>query len=229
MRIDIEVFSLSFVENDLALLLNDAHPTYSLLFRYRSDSNKEAAEEELRYMSLVYAIQQRRLGLFMPAASANEDIYEIENDSDWLWLLQYTSDNNISCSSSGSSDGSIYEPELPNPFARQSAPNCFSQDLSAALKLGRHSFEQLYLSMPEINIEKFGNFRSTDKISMDAIIERTNGESSLLFLRRLRHRGLCLHILLGSFSQELTEKLSVLQDLKQRQVRNVPRLCNFYI
>ena len=217
-------------ENDLALLLNDAHPTYSLLFRYRGDSNKEAAEEELRYMSLVYAIQQRRLGLFLPPATIREDSYEIENDSDWLWLLQYTSDNNISCSSSGSSEVSAYEPELANPFARSNSANCFSQDLSAALKLGRHSFEQLYLTMPEINL---GNFQFTQKISMDETIERMNGESSLLFLRRLRHRGLHLHALLGSISQELTEQLSVLQDLKQRQVssahKNIHLVCAIMI
>ena len=213
----------------MALLLNDAHPTYSSLFRYHGDGDQKASDEETQYMSLVYGIQQRRLGLFSPNRGNNHDE---TNDPDWLWLLQFACDigsgsgasategASLSVSASGSRSCDDEQSSV------KSIPGTFSQDLSASLRLGRSSFEQLYLSSPEIDFDKEIAVTSDDSkkkfevvmSSRPEVVERHHGESSLLFLRRLRRRGLSLHALLNALRHNLTSSLSHLQDFKSRDV-----------
>jgi len=194
---------LDTLEKELAELLQDSHPIYSSLFCHPDETrNPVAADEERKYLSMIRALQERGAGFMSPTRQQSMESQDSDCDADWQWLIQFSG----SVSSNGKS-------AVNNRMS-------FSDDLSSALQQGRSNFEQTYLvgvdiTCSDLLTSETGYIDLEDIISGKSVdIERSHGEPSLLFLRRLRCRCFHIHKHLHTLRQVLTTKLTILQECK---------------
>lgn len=158
-------------------------------------------------MFTIRALQQRGAGFMSPTRQESRESQDSDCDADWQWLIQFT------CTLRSNDNNAV------------SHRKCFSDDLRSALQLGRFNFEQTYLvgvDLPcsDLLTAETGYIQLEDIIAGKAEdLERSHGEPSLLFLRRLRCRCFHIHKHLHTLRQDLTTKLTILQECKPCDVK----------